>query len=210
MTIEEYLSELRAKLRVGPFRKRRILREIEGHLLDAVHEARIAGIGRQEAERLAIERFGSPRQLADRFDHGRNRFSRFRVAAVALAAIAVGAAAALGIVLGRNDSAPGAPVASKAVRAACGGEQADPECIKLVTAKLDRMRSSFVRATCGSSNAKAECIRRATDVARAREDFVPCSALPGMVYVGDNTWRAPRSRGTNGTVTLFDECSMSG
>lgn len=48
-------------------RKRRIVREVEGHLLDAVHEARIAGASRQEAERLAIERFGSVETLASRF-----------------------------------------------------------------------------------------------------------------------------------------------
>ena len=35
MTIEEYLAELRRRLKVGPLAKRRILREVETHLREA-------------------------------------------------------------------------------------------------------------------------------------------------------------------------------
>lgn len=83
MTIEDYLRELRTKLDVGPLRRRRILREIEGHLLDSVHEARIAGASRQEAERLAIERFGTVHTLASRFSEPSPRRSRHLITSFA-------------------------------------------------------------------------------------------------------------------------------
>ncbi len=58
MTIEKYLAELRQQLRVGPLAKRRIVREIEAHLLDAAH---------REGEEQAIASFGALQAVAARF-----------------------------------------------------------------------------------------------------------------------------------------------
>jgi hypothetical protein len=52
--IDRYLAELSQHLRVGPLRRRRILAEVRGHLEDA-------GEG-------GLERFGSPTDLAARFN----------------------------------------------------------------------------------------------------------------------------------------------
>ncbi len=67
MTIAEYLAALRRSLRVGPLAKRRILREIEAHLLDAADHEELAGIDRGEAERAAVERLGPADLVAARF-----------------------------------------------------------------------------------------------------------------------------------------------
>ena len=58
MTIAEYLVELRRHLRVGPFAKRRILREIEAHLIDSA--------ARTGSEGDAVASFGSPELVAAR------------------------------------------------------------------------------------------------------------------------------------------------
>jgi hypothetical protein len=66
--IDTYLDELMAALRVEPRRARRILIETEDHLREAVRDHVAAGMEEAAAERLAIERFGSPREIAARFN----------------------------------------------------------------------------------------------------------------------------------------------
>jgi hypothetical protein len=95
MTIEEYLAELRRCLRVGPFRKRRIVREIEAHLVEAASD---------RGEDAATTELGSPRLLARRFKRGRPSRGRWAAAAV-LAALALGAVAASVSVFGGGKSA---------------------------------------------------------------------------------------------------------
>ncbi len=84
--MEDYLRELRRHLRVGPLAKRRILREIEAHLVDAAE---------REGEEPAIAAFGSPREVAMRFA-GRSRRPALLVGAVASG---LAGASALAIVL---------------------------------------------------------------------------------------------------------------
>jgi hypothetical protein len=58
LTISEYLRELRAHLRVGLLERRRILREVEEHLAESAE---------REGEVRAIESFGTPQEVAERF-----------------------------------------------------------------------------------------------------------------------------------------------
>lgn len=71
MTIDEYLAELRRHLKVGPLARRRILREIETHLVEATAQELTAGHPAEQAERRAIERVGSPVDLAAPFPRAR-------------------------------------------------------------------------------------------------------------------------------------------
>ncbi len=66
--IDTYLDELMTALRVEPRRARPILIETEDHLREAVRDHVAAGIDEPSAERLAIERFGAPREIAARFN----------------------------------------------------------------------------------------------------------------------------------------------
>jgi hypothetical protein len=65
--IEGYLDRLLGHLRGSTHDIRRILVETEEHLRDATAELVAAGVGEEEAQRRAIERFGDPRALARRF-----------------------------------------------------------------------------------------------------------------------------------------------
>lgn len=65
--IELYLDELAALLNVGPARARRVLIECGDHLHDAAAALEDGGTSSADAARLAIERFGSPRDVGRRF-----------------------------------------------------------------------------------------------------------------------------------------------
>ena len=65
--IEGYLDRLLTYLRGSAHDVRRILSEVEEHLRDATAELVAAGASEEEAQRLAIERFGHPRTVARRF-----------------------------------------------------------------------------------------------------------------------------------------------
>lgn len=62
--VAEYLTELRRQLPATVSRKRRLLKESEQHLDDAVAELTASGMSRDEAQRIAIRRFGSPQSFA--------------------------------------------------------------------------------------------------------------------------------------------------
>ena len=62
--IHRHLRELRARVPGGPLRRRRVVAEMRAHLEDAAAEEQRAGRAREDAERLAVERFGVP--FADR------------------------------------------------------------------------------------------------------------------------------------------------
>ncbi len=66
-TIDHYLDQLLAELRVEPSRTRRILVEVEDHLREAIQREVATGATAEEAEARAIVRFGSPRLVARRF-----------------------------------------------------------------------------------------------------------------------------------------------
>jgi hypothetical protein len=65
--IERYLDELVGRLRGPGAALRRAVEEIEVHLHESVAEGMGRGLSEPEAERAAVERFGSPRLVARRF-----------------------------------------------------------------------------------------------------------------------------------------------
>jgi len=98
LSIEEYLAILQRNLRARPFARRRILREIEAHLLDAVGRERSGGTSREEAEQRAIARFGPAEGLAARLSEPSEARRRRKAALmVAVGASAVGVALGLGL-----------------------------------------------------------------------------------------------------------------
>jgi len=62
--IERYLDDLATRLRVGPVEARRLLAEAEEHLHETVAREEAAGADADLAQRRAIERFGTARQVA--------------------------------------------------------------------------------------------------------------------------------------------------
>jgi len=66
--IDEYLDQLAEALNVAPRRARRILLETEDHLQQSVETRIAAGLSREQAERQAVEHFGSARMVAARFN----------------------------------------------------------------------------------------------------------------------------------------------
>ncbi|HEX5418221.1 MAG TPA: ClpX C4-type zinc finger protein [Chloroflexota bacterium] len=69
--IDAYLDQLGQALALDADQKARILEEIRDHLLTAVEEEARQGISRADAERRAIERFGSPEAIAGQFASSR-------------------------------------------------------------------------------------------------------------------------------------------
>ena len=108
--IEGYLDQLLTHLRGSAQDVRRILSEVEEHLRDATAELGAAGASEEEAQRLAIERFGHPRTVARQFSA---RLAPIPSAAVAaelartavllgtVGLVAIGASGALAELLGR-------------------------------------------------------------------------------------------------------------
>lgn len=93
--IDTYLAELRHELRgTNWWRRRQILREVRDHLEDAAFEAqRAGGVSRQEAELIAVERFGPASDFAEQFTSTRRRRPLAYVSAsVGLACLIGGAA----------------------------------------------------------------------------------------------------------------------
>jgi len=62
--VEQYLDELAGRLRVGPAQARRLLAEAEEHLREATEAETATGLDQDDAQRRAIERFGSAREVA--------------------------------------------------------------------------------------------------------------------------------------------------
>ncbi len=62
--IEDYLDDLLLALRLPPRETRWLLAETEAHLREAAEAEERAGLGRSEAERAVVRRFGSPSEVA--------------------------------------------------------------------------------------------------------------------------------------------------
>lgn len=95
MTSDEYMAVLRRSLRVGPLERRRILRELEAHLVDAVRREEAAGVARPAAERRAIARLGEPGNLAARFSEERGSVRHWSISAGLAAAASIASALVL-------------------------------------------------------------------------------------------------------------------
>src|SRR5215471_5258998 len=65
---ERWIDEIMAASRI-PFarRRREVLRELRAHVEDFVSAGRQSGRSEDEIERLLVERFGDPRQIARQF-----------------------------------------------------------------------------------------------------------------------------------------------
>ena len=104
--IAEYLSVFARVLRVGPLQRRRILDEVEDHLREAARSEQAAGAPAIEAERRAIERFGSPARIAEAFrelEEARKPGFGFAFLWISVSAASVGALLAS---LGTQPAAP--------------------------------------------------------------------------------------------------------
>ena len=88
--IADYLRELSALLRVS--RRRRIVAEVQAHLLEAAAADPLHGCDPQLAALRAVERFGPPARVAGQFNALRRRPRAIlqRVAAVMLACAGMG------------------------------------------------------------------------------------------------------------------------
>ena len=70
--IQAYLYELKRALWLRGLADAESLAEIESHLLEAVEEGQQRGLSPEEAERQALERFGSVKVVARTFEKERN------------------------------------------------------------------------------------------------------------------------------------------
>jgi hypothetical protein len=86
--VETFLVELGHRLRRHEAARGRVVAEAGDHLRDLVDEGRTRGLEECEAEREAVERFGSPRAFARAMRPARRRRSLRIVAAVAAASVA--------------------------------------------------------------------------------------------------------------------------
>lgn len=69
--IRDYLYELARVLEAGPTERERILAEAEDHLVEAANQLRAVSTTWEDAERAAIERFGSAGEIATRYEDER-------------------------------------------------------------------------------------------------------------------------------------------
>lgn len=95
-SINQYVSEIRRELYGMWWTRRKIAAEFDTHLQDSVEALVLAGTQRDEAERRALQRFGSPRVVAQSLAHSRGvgvatEFTRLGGLAAAVGAIAVAA-----------------------------------------------------------------------------------------------------------------------
>jgi HAAS len=66
--IDQYLQEFARTLRLRSRLSRRVLDEVNDHLREAVKNLVDSGVDPETAARMAIERFGSPAQVVERFE----------------------------------------------------------------------------------------------------------------------------------------------
>ena len=114
--IAAFLAELRRDLPAGSGR-RRILAEVGAHLEDGVEAARAAGLPGPDAERRAVERFGSPGDLARQL--AADLAAAGARGAAAVAALAVAGMVGLWVIMGsvaRTPPWPGAALPDGAPR----------------------------------------------------------------------------------------------
>ncbi len=90
-TIRAYLRVLKRKLFLYGLSDADLFAEIEGHLTESVAEGIKQGLNQAEAERRALARFGSIKEVSDSFYNG--RIKHMQKALVGLAALAGIAAA---------------------------------------------------------------------------------------------------------------------
>lgn len=84
--IKTYLRDLRRTLWLRGLADAEVLAEIESHLFEAVERAQQSGLSAEEAERLALERFGPVKVVARSFEMERKNFMQSLILVVAVLA----------------------------------------------------------------------------------------------------------------------------
>jgi len=84
--IQAYLHKLERELRWRGLADRVILAELESHLLDALEQNLARGLNLEQARQMALQRFGSVRQVAAQFE--KERKLRMQKIVLAIAVIA--------------------------------------------------------------------------------------------------------------------------
>ncbi|MFQ5425534.1 MAG: hypothetical protein ACE5EV_00460 [Gaiellales bacterium] len=131
--IQRYLRDLERRLPVWPWRRNRILREVERHLCDLTAAEQRRGLPRGEGERRAIEQFGAAEEVAASFARSSptyTRLVRYGVAAASAAVVIVvaGGVTALAVIgLGSGGAPQTEPAEELVVPArADGGFDGEP------------------------------------------------------------------------------------
>jgi hypothetical protein len=85
-SIKTYLGELKRALWLRGLADAESLAEIESHLRESVEQGQLRGLNPEEAERQALERFGSVKVVAKTFERERNDVMQSILLAVAVLA----------------------------------------------------------------------------------------------------------------------------
>ncbi len=80
-SIEELIQLATRRLRPDAELQLEIAHELRAHLEDAIESARAEGASEEEAQRLALERFGDPQELSDKLWQANHRRMRLRAVA---------------------------------------------------------------------------------------------------------------------------------
>ena len=110
--IDAYLDGLLAEMRDRPQTARRALAEAEDHLRQASEEMHAVGASWQDAQRVAIQRFGTPRLVARRFAQAEGELSIITggaVTAMQVAGVGLTAIGLSGLIVGAMTLLLGAP-----------------------------------------------------------------------------------------------------
>src|SRR5579875_3924109 len=98
MSIDRYVTSLRARLPIAPCQAAEVAEEVRGHLEDAARDLQMGGLAPGESEREAIRRFGPADEIASalvRVERAR-RQRRASTRGLVAALLAAAALAALG------------------------------------------------------------------------------------------------------------------
>jgi hypothetical protein len=94
--VESYLDDLARRLRIGRVAARRLLAEAEEHLRQSVEEEVAAGVDSELAQRRAVARFGTAREVAAAANEG----PLGRLGALAASVAHIGAVGSLAVLAG--------------------------------------------------------------------------------------------------------------
>jgi hypothetical protein len=136
---DRYLADLRRALPRG--QRRRILTELRGHLTDGIAAEVARGVEPDEAERLTIDRLGSPEQLASQFASTGRRMSIAMVAALGATVFVVVLAAVVSFASTRHAPTGSTTIARNAAPAPLDSRR------RMLVAQLELLRRNLVLAT---------------------------------------------------------------
>src|SRR5262249_18500750 len=142
VTISAYLDALGARLRVTPWRRRRILDEARDHLEEAAARERARGLEAPEAEARAVVRFGDADLIAREFTEALRGPSHGRAIALLWVSVSAACAASVAMTWRRAEPSPQIIALAEGARCASPFYRARPPAASV----LARPRSTFPRA----------------------------------------------------------------